>query len=785
MEGTNGQYSKMATVITTVYSSPPTVKTTRNSISISDQTTHCISLLKSCSNIRDFLPIHAHLITTNLISDPLISKHILRFFISIGDFDHVRPILSRTGVPETITWNTLMENQLQEGSVKDVFLTYHQMVTEGVPLDVSTFHFLIHACCRTLSIGQGNEIHGRILKSGLGISRSLKNNLMGLYSKAGRLEEVRKLFEKYPDRDVISWNTMISCYVRMGLLQEALDLFRKMMVDGVVPDDITMVSLISACTKLRDLQMGENLHAYVEQNGLEVNGSLFNCLVDMYIKCGEMERAHELLDRIKCEIDVVLWTTLISGYVKAGDLVAARRLFNQMTERNLILWTTMISGYVQDEAVAIFEQLPSKSIVSWNTLLDGYCRSGDTEKARTFFDKIPEKDVVSWNTMINCYTRCHQFGALFELFRELQISNVKPNNLTLISLLSACASAGALNHGIWVHVYIKKNHIKLDNMLGTALIDMYGKCGSIDKAYESFSEVTEKNVFLWTTMIGAHAMEGQAWKAIELYTEMEEMGIKPDHITFIALLSACSHGGLVDEGYKYFTKMSSFYNIGPKIQHYGCMVDLLGRAGCLEEAVKFIETMPIKPDASIWSALMRACSIHHDIQLAEHAFKHLTEMEPLNDAAYVLLSNIYAKAGRWENVSWVRRKLKELGVQKQLGCSLIEQNGVVHEFISGDFSDPQAREIYLMLDEMEERISKEELQEASSSPHSEKLAVAYGLISSPGNTTIRVVNNLRICNNCHSAMKIISQAYDREIVIRDNYRFHRFSDGSCSCKDQW
>lgn len=735
------------------------------------------------------------------------------------------------------------------------------MVTRGVMLDITTFHFLVHACSKDFDIKQASEVHARILKSGFGSSRSLKNNLMGFYSKAGRLKDVKKLFDKYPERDVISWNTMISCYVREGLPRVALDLFAKMMIDGVKPDEITMISLISACTKLRDLNVGEKLHVYIEENGLEISGSLLNCLVDMYVKCGKMEEAFKLLDSYDSEAtDVILWTTLISGYVKLGDLNAARHMFNQMDNKNLISWTTMISGYVQggfyneslelfakmrlknvrpdevalltalsacahtknsilgrgihnlvvkygittdgflgnslidlyakceevDRALAVFEQLPSKSIASWNTVLDAYCRSGDIEKARTLFDEIPDKDVISWNTMIHCYTKFHMFQETFELFRRMQSSNVKPNKLTLVSLLSSCASVGALSHGIWVHLYIEKNQVELDNMLATALVDMYGKCGSIGKAYESFSEIKEKNVFLWTAMIAAHAMEGQPQKAIDLYMKMEDAGTKPDRVTFVALLSACSHGGFVDEGYKYFDQMSSIYNISPNIQHYGCIVDLLGRVGRLEEAVEFIKAMPVEPDTSIWSALLRASVTHQNVQLAEYAFDHLTEMDPLNDSAYILLSNAYTKAKRWDDASWMRKKMMEMGVRKQPGCSLIELNGVVHEFTSGDFSNSQSAVVYLMLNEIAERLNKDEpKEETSSSHHSERLAIAYGLISSPARTTIRIVNNLRICDDCHSAVKVISQAYNREIVLRDNYRFHRFKDGSCSCNDHW
>ncbi|KAL5558304.1 hypothetical protein UlMin_034515 [Ulmus minor] len=851
----------MAAVLPTIISSLslPTQKPTKNHNSNPiPEPNSIISLLKSCSTIREFSPIHAHLITTNLIRDPSVASHVLWFFISQENFHYAYRVLSEPQELETLSWNALLENRLKDGSLEEVFSIYYQMVTHGVPLDISTFHFLIHACSRNLTFQRGLEVHGRVIKSGLGRNKSLNNNLMAFYSKCRKFDAVRQVFDKLPNRDVISWNTMISCYVQMGMPGEALNLFREMGVDGVAPDEITMVSLLSACSKMRDLEMGEKLHLYI-QNHLVVDGNVLNCLVNMYIECGRMEKAHELVAKCKADVDVVLWTTLVRGYVISKKIHAARCVFDHMKERNLISWMTIISGYLQggyyyeslelfrqmrienalpDEvlivavlsacshvkdhrlggslhglvvkygmtvegilgnalihlyakceepkvAYSIFDQMSSKNVLSWNSMLDGFCRSGEIAKAKSFFKEIPNKDVVSWNTMINSLAKTRRFAELFELFREMQHSETKPDKLTLISVLSSCASVGALNHGIWVHVYIKKNHIELDNMLGTALIDMYGKCGGIGKACELFSELTEKNVFVWTAMIAAHAMEGQARKAIDLYLEMEAKAIKPDHVTFIALLSACSHGGLVNEGFTIFNKMSSFYNFTPNIQHYGCMVDLLGRVGHLEEALKFIEQMPIKPDVSIWSAFLRASGSHGNVELAEHAFQKLIELDPLNDSAHVLLSNLYRKAGRFDDVSEVRRKLFELGVKKQPGCSLIEKEGILYEFRAADFSNPQSAEIYSLLDEIKGRLEEEQGLNETSAHHSERLAVAFGLISNSGRTPIRVVNNLRICGDCHLAMKVISKIYDREIIIRDNYRFHRFVDGNCSCKDYW
>ncbi|XP_024048256.1 pentatricopeptide repeat-containing protein At2g29760, chloroplastic [Citrus clementina] len=482
-----------------------------------------------------------------------------------------------------------------------------------------------------------------------------------------------------------------------------------MAAEGVSPDEVSMVSLISACTKLRDLEMGKNLHLFLEESSMKISGSLLNCLVDMYFKCGKIGEAQKLLGRYEInEVDVVLWTTLVSGYVKSNERDEARRLFDGMVERNLISWTLMISG---------------KSIL----------------------DEIPHKDVISWNTMINCFVKYNRLEESFELFSRMQNSNIK--------------AVQALEPFIMVR-------------------------GCSELAYDLFFEISEKNVFLWTSVIAAYAMAGHAQKAIDLFLEMEETGTKPDQVTFIALLSACSHGGLVDEGYDFLSKKSRVYNIKPKMQHYGCMVDLLGRAGHLEESANFITSMPIPPDVSIWSSLLRACRCHQNVKLAEHAFKHLTETDLLNDGAHVLLANIYAKAGRLDDMSRIRMKLHDMGLKKQLGYSLIEQGGFVHKFTSGDIFNPHSEEIYLMLNEIEMTLQQQGLQETSLQ-HRERLAVAFGLISTSEKTTIRIVNNLRICGDCHSFMKVTSQVYNREIVIRDNGRFHRFQGGQCSCRDYW
>ncbi|RRT69732.1 hypothetical protein B296_00033288 [Ensete ventricosum] len=375
------------------------------------------------------------------------------------------------------------------------------------------------------------------------------------------------------------------------------------------------------------------------------------------------------------------------------------------------------------------------------------------------------------------------------------------NRVTLISVLSAVTQLGALGQGQWVHAYIKRHGIELDENLSSALINMYSKCGCIEGAIYTFEMTHLKSVDTWNAMIGCFTANGCSLRAIDLFSKMEASGLVPNKITFTCVLNACSHGGLVDRGIRYFEKMTSVYDIEPDVGHYGCMVDLFSRAGLFEKAEEIIQQMPIEPDKVMWKAIVGACRVNKNYELGEKAGLKLIELAPDDNAGYVLLSNIYAMSNNWNGVYRVRKLMHERGIKKVPGCSSIELDGLIHEFIAGDAAHARKKEIYEMLDEMAQQlkragyepdttqvlldIEEEDVKESSLALHSEKLAVAYGLIRTSPGSTIRVVKNLRICGDCHSALKLLSQIYDRNIIVRDANRFHHFSKGSCSCMDYW
>lgn len=436
-----------------------------------------------------------------------------------------------------------------------------------------------------------------------------------------------------------------------------------------------------------------------------------------------------------------------------------------------------------------------------NTMVHMYCCcAGGIECARKVFDEIPNLDSVSWSAMIGGYVRVGWSSDAVELFREMQMVGVRPDEITMVSVLSACTDLGALELGKWVESYVEKEGIQKSVELCNALIDMFAKCGNVDKALKLFRNMAGRTIVSWTSVIDGLAMHGRGMEAISLFEEMIGAGVEPDDVAFIGLLSACSHSGLVDEGKRYFSSMVEKYGRVPKIEHFGCMVDMFCRAGHVKEALEFIQKMPIQPNPIVLRTLISACRAHGELKLGESITKQLIREEPMHESNYVLLSNIYAKMKHWEKKTKTREVMDKKGMKKIPGSTMIELDNELYEFVAGDKSHKQSKEIYEMVDEMGREMKRagyvpttsevlldidEEDKEGALNKHSEKLAIAFALLNTPPGTPIRIVKNLRVCDDCHSATKFISKIYNREIVVRDRNRFHHFKDGLCSCRDFW
>ena len=808
-----------------------------------------IGLFKSCKTIDELGQLHCYALKQGLIRKQSTVTKLISTCVEMGtseslDFARKAFELFHEDGEANVTlfmYNLLIRGYSAAGLYDEAISLYVQMIEFGFMPDNFTFPFVLSACAKTAAFVEGIQLHGALLKIGLEGDMFVANSLIHLYAEGGEFLFARKVFDGMLERNVVSWTSLICGYSRTDFFGEAVALFFQMIEAGVKPNSVTMVCVISACAKLKDLELAKRLHAYIEESEMELNTHMVNALADMFMKCGETGAAKRLYDEC-VDKNLVLCNTIMSNYARhgmpnevlavlvdmlqldlrpdrvsllpaisacgqMGDYLLGKCCHNYSLRNGYEGWdnvcNAMIDMYMkcgkQEMAYRVFDGMLNKTIVSWNSLLVGYIRNKDLESARKIFNEMPEKDIVSWNTMLNALVQESMFDEAIELFREMQLKEIKVDRVTMVEVASACGNLGALELAKWVYSHIVKNAIYCDMLLETALVDMFARCGDPHSAMNVFNNMHRKDVSAWTAAIGAMAVNGNGDRAIELYNEMLRQGVKPDQVVFVNILTACSHGGFVEQGEHIFESMKQ-HGLSPQIVHYGCMVDLLGRAGKLEEALDIIESMPMRPNGIIWGSLLAACRTHKNIDMATFAAERLAEVAPEKTGIHILLSNIYASAEKWDDVANVRLQLKEKGVQKMPGSSSIQVDGVIHEFTSGDRSHPENYSIDMMLNEITSRLGdvgyvpdvtnvlldvNEQEKQYLLNRHSEKLAVAYGLISTKKHVPIRVMKNLRMCSDCHSFAKYISKVYHREITVRDNNRFHVFRQGSCSCGDYW
>ncbi|XP_021821304.1 pentatricopeptide repeat-containing protein At5g66520-like [Prunus avium] len=643
-------------------------------------------------------------------------------------------------------------------------------------LSQKTILHILNTKCTT-SLQHLKQAHGVALRSGHFQDHYVAGAIVKCYASQhfSNFGFALKVFDSVWRPNVFVWNIVIKGCLENNEALSCISYYCKMVAMNARPNKFTYSILFKACTLVQAVEEALQIHAHVVKNQFGEDGHIRSAGIQMYASFGLVEEARRMLDEAVESNDVICSNAMIDGYMKCGDVEAAKELFEK--------------------------HMPSKNIGSWNAMVSGLARCGMLKEARELFDGMSEKDEISWSAMVDGYIKggCHKEA--LEIFNEMQKENLlSPRKFILSSVLAACANVGAVDQGKWVHAYIKRNTIQLDAVLGAALLDMYAKCGRLDMAWEVFENIKQKQISTWNAMIGGLAMHGRADDAIELFSKMQRSKLEPNGVTFLNVLNACAHSGFVDKGLNFFSSMKKFYGIEPEVEHYGCMVDMFGRAGQLEEAEQLINSMPIKPNAAVWGALLGACRIHGNVEMGERVGRILLELEPQNSGRYALLSNIYAKAGRWDDVEKVRMLMKERGVKTSPGISMVDIGGLVHEFKVGEGSHPQMKEVYLMLETIIEKLQMEgyspnssqvlfdiaeEEKETALQYHSEKLAIAFGVLNTKPGTTIRVTKNLRTCEDCHSTIKIFSKVYERDIIVRDRMRYHHFRNGRCSCKDFW
>eukprot|EP01018_Ginkgo_biloba_P026381 Gb_16448 [translate_table: standard] len=771
-------------------------------------------VLKACGRLSA-LPkgeeIHDHIIRSGFESDVFVGNSLVAMYAKCGSMDCAREVFDKMLKTDVVSWNTIIVGYIQNGYAHEALTLFKQMQLADMTPNLVTMVSAIQSCAHLGALKQGKWIHDYIISSGFESDVFVGSALVAMYTKCRSIEAARQVFDKMTDRDVVSWNTMIDGYVQNGHANEALALFNQMELAEVKPDSVTLLSVVQACTHSLALQPYDWIHAYLIKTGFELDATVRTALIDMYAKCGSIKIACQLFDRMSIR-NVVSWSVMIAGYTQNGQANEALTLFYQMlladmkpdsaTMLSVLSACAQIGALQQSKAIhgyTIKSDFELDVVLETN-LLDMYAKCGSVEIACQLFEKMSERDVVSWNTFISGYTHNGHANNALALLHQMQLVGMKPDSITMVSVLPACAHLASLQQCKRIHGYIIRSGLESDVFVRNSLIDTYAKCGSIGSARQVFDGISVKDVVSWNVIIAGYGMHGHGDDAVALFLQMQQTGMKPNHITFVCVLSACSHAGLVDEGWQYFESMTRDFCITPKVEHYACMVDLLGRAGHLDEAQDFIEKMPLEPNASVWGALLAACRIYCNIELGVRVAEHLFDIEPKNVGCYVLLSNIYAAASRWDDVTKLRTMMKDKGVKKTPGCSLIEVNNKVHVFLVGDRSHPQSEKIYATLEMLAGQMAaagyvpdtnfvlhdvEEEVKEHMLSSHSEKLAIAFGLINISPGFPIHITKNLRVCGDCHNATKFISKVVGREIILRDANRFHHFKDGSCSCRDYW
>lgn len=730
---------------------------------------------------------HAHLLKSgDLTSDGRLANKLLSFYSGLGLSPDAVLMLDDIKDPDPLCFSNLISALSKSASINDAssaLALFRRMLRSGLPPDRFVLPSVLKACAALQSELAGPQVHALASVSGCAADSFVQTSLVHLYLRCDRMQDAQRVFERMTNQSVVSWSAMVGGYARSGCVREAMRTFdlmrasgvepncvtwngliagfstsgltresaramRRMHSEGFRPDGSTVSSVLPAMADLEDVLAGMQAHAYIIKCGLESDDCVVTALVAMYGKCRLVEEMVRAFDGIGRKMEVGACNALVSGLSHNNRAEEALRSFREFRDRGVKL------------------------------------------------------NVISWTSIVACCSQNGEDIEALDLFGEMQAVGVRPNSVTVSCVLPACANIAALAHGRSIHSFSIRNGMSEGAYVCSSLVDMYAKCGRIVEARRVFEAAapSSRNVVSWNAMLGGYAIHGKAREAVELFDLMQKRGQKPDSVTFTCLLAACSQAGMMEQGRRYFETMSEDHGIPPRMEHYACMVSLLGRAGRLKRAYALIQKMPQEPDACVWGALLGGCRLHGDVAMGEIAARKLLELEPGNVGNYILLSNIYAAKGMRGDVDRVRAMMRAMGLKKNPGCSWIELKNRLHTLLAGDQSHPQIIQILERLEKLGVEMRKlghqsstdlvlqdveEQEKEHILCGHSEKLAVALGLLSTPPGTPLRVIKNLRICGDCHAVIKFISRFERREIFVRDTNRFHHFEDGECSCGDYW
>ncbi|XP_024963443.1 pentatricopeptide repeat-containing protein At5g27110 [Cynara cardunculus var. scolymus] len=667
--------------------------------------------------------IHQKVITSGLQNNIAICKNLISLFFSCQLFQSASIVFHSIEYPSDITlWNSLISNYTKNFMFNEALQVFEKLMhfTFSKP-DSYTYPSLLKACSGLKFVNFGRMIHTHLVKSGFMSDVVVTSSLLGMYAKCGVFGLAVQVFDEMPERDVACWNAAVSCYHQDGQYEKALDLFGKMKDHGYEPDSVSFTTAISACAKLMNLERGREIHTEAVRNGFESDGFVQAAAIDMYGKCGCLEMAVQVFEQIPFK-SLVSWNSMIAGYSLKGDSKSCIQLLSRMNVegRTKPNSTTLSSSLMACSKSAnlkhgkfihgyiIRNNLKADAFI-YSSLLDLYFKCGHAQSAESIFKKMPKTNVVEWNLMISGYVAVGLYLEALETYNAMNAAGVAPDGITFTSILAACTQLGALEKGKDIHRSIVSGEFESNEIVMGALLDMYTKCGAIDEAQDVFSRLPERDLISWTSMITAYGAHGQASKALKLFQEMQGLKIKPDRVLFLAVISTCSHAGLVNEGCYYFNQMVHDYGIQPKVADYSCLVDLLGRAGRLHDAYDILRrTVSIREDVELLSTLFSACYLHGDLELGEEIASLIIDKDPDDPSTYIVMANMYASIKKWDEARKVRLKMKELGLRKNPGCAWIEIDKKIEAFFVEDKSIPKAGMVYECLSILGGHMNKDE-----------------------------------------------------------------------------
>ena len=768
-----------------------------------------VSACAALENVRLSLEIFSQVIICGLDSSISVGNSLITMFGRLGKTEDALFIFNRMRNRDRISWNSIISVFSQESFIEEAVEMFRKMRYGEIKPDSTTLGSLISSFQSTRFLNCGRALHSLVLKEGFIELIIVCNALISMYSLCSNHYDAEQMFDEMPHRDLISWNCLMASYLSSGNNQETLNLLSRMMIEKMEVNHVTLTASLSACSSPDHFKTGKSIHAISALVGFRENVLVGNSLITMYSKCSSIEDALQVFKALP-DADVISWNSLIGGFVEKDQVKEAIKYFNSMRRSclrpNHITMTNLLGACslcTSLHGLIISSGFDSDVSVK-NSLLTAYSKCGDLNSSLVAFNELEVKTLVSYNAMI--FGKAHNgLGEeALKMFLHLCRGDLIVDEFTFSAAMGACSSLAMLQEGQQLHgLMLKHGHDSSIHGINSSM-DMYAKCGKMNDALKLFSATKKHKICsqTWNILISAYARYGQYNEARSAFQAMIKSGKKPDHVTFVSLLSACSHAGLVDEGLSLFSTMATEFQVPHSIEHCVCVMDLLGRAGRITEAELFVEKMPVEPNDLIWRSLLSSCRIYGELFVGKKAAERLRETDPRDDSAYVLLSNVYALNNKWGDVERVRASMELMGMRKKPGYSWVRIKNMVSSFGSGEGAMNHSRALEIRA-KMEEILClvrglgyvadtrfvyhdlDEEEKENSLWVHSEKVALAFGLVAAPPGTALTVYKNLRVCGDCHTVFKLVSGVLEREIVLRDCYRFHHFAGGACSCSDYW